>query len=148
MKLFHLPILLAALCLAAPAAGLADDHHHGDRCYWHGPGYGYGYRGYRPYYYRPYAYGGLPFFGYFPPVPSVGITYSTAPDGPAYQNTQGDNLASEVQEALHRKGYYHGEIDGEPGPATRSAIREYQSDHHLNVNGHIDRGLVHSLGLD
>jgi peptidoglycan hydrolase-like protein with peptidoglycan-binding domain len=34
----------------------------------------------------------------------------------------------EVQEALHRRGYYRGPVDGIFGPLTRAAIRRIQQD--------------------
>ena len=53
----------------------------------------------------------------------------------------------DVQIALQNRGYYRGPIDGDVGPGTRYAIREYQYDYRLPVTGRIDRYLLRSLGV-
>jgi peptidoglycan hydrolase-like protein with peptidoglycan-binding domain len=58
-----------------------------------------------------------------------------------------DSSVSQVQSALAREGYYRGAIDGSVGPATRNAIRRFQSKHGLEVNGQIDRPVLEALGL-
>jgi peptidoglycan hydrolase-like protein with peptidoglycan-binding domain len=58
-----------------------------------------------------------------------------------------DSIDADVQRALRRRGYYHGPIDGDIGPGSRSAIREYQADHGLRMTGRIDGSLIRSLGL-
>ena len=40
-----------------------------------------------------------------------------------------------TQKALKNAGYYHGAIDGKLGPVSRKAIREFQADHDLKVDG-------------
>jgi peptidoglycan hydrolase-like protein with peptidoglycan-binding domain len=52
-----------------------------------------------------------------------------------------------VQEALARRGYYAGEVDGVIGPETRNAIREFQRDNGLQVTGDINSQLVQALKL-
>jgi len=64
---------------------------------------------------------------------------------PRYYNAR--SLEADVQLALRRQGYYYGPIDGDIGPGTRSAIRNYQIDRRLPVTGRIDTYLVRSLGL-
>ncbi len=56
-------------------------------------------------------------------------------------------LEEDVQTALQREGYYRGPINGDLDTFTRSAIRDYQSDHSLAATGHISRDLLRSLGL-
>jgi peptidoglycan hydrolase-like protein with peptidoglycan-binding domain len=58
------------------------------------------------------------------------------------------DLTSDVQRVLRHDGYYRGDIDGDIGPGTRAAIRQYQYDHHLEVTGRIDRSLLGSLGIE
>jgi His-Xaa-Ser repeat protein HxsA len=164
--------LLGALCLAAPVTGWSKDKHHhgghrhhssshhgshnyhGSHRYHHGPSisfrsyrsypsYGYGY-GYSPYSYYPYS-------GYssYYSGPSVGLSYAT---GPTYYSTPrvadyDDDLAVDVQRALARRGLYRGAIDGDVGPGTRAAIREYQYQNRLEVTGRIDRSLLRALGI-
>ena len=42
-----------------------------------------------------------------------------------------------VQAALHKLGYNVGKVDGKLGSKTRAAIRSFQKEHHLSVNGKI-----------
>lgn len=114
----------------------------------------------RPTYYSSYPtyysnYSGYP-YGYsssYYSQPSIGISLSTAPLLTSYTRTvrssgYGDeDLAIDVQRVLSRRGYYKGGIDGEVGPGTRAAIRQYQYDRRLEVTGRIDRSLLRSLGL-
>lgn len=64
-----------------------------------------------------------------------------------YDSGDADSSVSQVQAALARAGYYHGAIDGSVGPATRNALRRYQSRHGLEVTGRIDRPVIEALGL-
>jgi peptidoglycan hydrolase-like protein with peptidoglycan-binding domain len=62
-------------------------------------------------------------------------------------NASGSQIRA-AQEALKEQGYYGGEIDGIAGPITRSAAREYQGDHELEVTGRLDRATLDSLGVE
>ena len=137
-----LPALLAALSLATPVSALAkdrdhrdrDDHRHHDRNDHHYSS--------RPSYYsshhRPYLYGSS--YGrspYYYGGPTIGFSYyhSSSPrtvyrGRPAYESYS-DGLAADVQRELRRRGYYRGSIDGDIGPGSRSAIRQYQADRGL-----------------
>jgi Putative peptidoglycan binding domain len=91
-------------------------------------GYGYGY---------PY-YGGYPYgYGYYTPRYTVyagnGIT--------------DDATVAAVQRRLARGGYYHGSVDGVIGSGTRSAIRAFERNNGLPVDGVIDRQLLRTMGL-
>lgn len=154
--------LTAALTLSVPATGWTKDkdkHKHHDRSY-HGHSHGHycppvvAYRSYRPYpYYSSFpaysSYGyGYPYYS----RPSFGISLSTGPTYATYSRTvrttdYDDDLAVDVQRALARRGYYRGAIDGDVGPGTRGAIREYQYRNRLEVTGRIDRSLLRSLGV-
>jgi len=112
-------------------------HHWGGRRHY-GHSYGYGY--------YPYA---RSYWG-----PSFGLSFSTAPTytryvyrGSTVNGSYSDNLAADVQRELKRRGYYRGSIDGAIGPASRSAIRAYQADRGLSVNGRIDRSLLDALDI-
>ncbi len=153
-------LLFAALCFAAPVTGWSKDkhHHHSDRHHYSHSRYcppTVSYRSYRPYSYYSYApsYYSYP-YGYssYYARPSLGISFSTGPSYATYSRTvrtsdYDDDLAEDVQRALARRGYYRGEIDGDVGPGTRGAIREYQYRNRLEVTGRIDRSLLRSLGL-
>ena len=41
----------------------------------------------------------------------------------------------ELQKALKNTGYYKGSIDGKPGSATTEAVRAFQGDHNLKIDG-------------
>jgi hypothetical protein len=95
--------------------------------YPYGYGYGYGYP-----YYGTYPYG----YGYYTPRYTVydrGIT--------------DDATVAAVQRRLARAGYYHGSIDGVIGPGTRSAIRGFERNNGLQVDGVIDGQLLRTMGL-
>jgi hypothetical protein len=124
---------------------------HGHRCHWYNNSwvildpwflypwayYGYGYYPYGAYsYYDDGYYGG----GYYDDA-YVPQEYSQS----EYDNGTGNSNIREVQAALARKGYYRGAIDGSFGPATRSALRQYQLNHGLEVTGRIDRSVVAAL---
>jgi len=91
-------------------------------------GYGYGYP-----YYGAYPYG----YGYYAPRTSV---YATS-------SINDDATVAAVQRRLARGGYYHGSVDGVIGPGTRSAIRAFERNNGLPVDGLIDRQLLRTMGL-
>jgi hypothetical protein len=165
-----LPVIIAALVLALPAAGFSrdkhdwhrggdrhwSDHHFSGRYYRPSFGYGYGY-GYYPYSYYDYGYGPYYYPYYYPRSTfgfSFGPSYSYYPYSSYSSVYQGriasgypDGLAADVQRELRRRGFYRGSIDGNIGPASRAAIRSYQAERGLRVTGRIDSSLLRSLGV-
>jgi hypothetical protein len=161
--------LLAVLVLAAPATTFADRKsnrgHSSHRGHSHSSHRGHSHHGHRhssfggifsrsyyssPRYYSSGYYGGYGYgssFGYYS-RPAVVLSYSSTP---RYESVSryddGDSLEMDVQQALRRRGYYRGAVDGDIGPGSRAAIRTYQADHGLTVNGRIDSGLLRSLRL-
>jgi hypothetical protein len=93
-------------------------------------GYGYGYPYYGSY---PYGYG----YGYYAPRTTV---YATA-------GINDDATVAAVQRRLARGGYYHGSVDGVIGNGTRTAIRAFERNNGLPVDGVIDRQLLRTMGL-
>jgi hypothetical protein len=91
-------------------------------------GYGYGYP-----YYGSYPYG----YGYYAPRTTV---YATS-------GINDDATVAAVQRRLARGGYYHGSVDGVIGPGTRTAIRAFERNNALPVDGVIDRQLLRTMGL-
>ena len=112
------------------------------------------------YYYDPYSYS----YG-APTYPDYGDgAYS---DGPGYSDpgygrsrnydntrrysrngtTHNDSMVALVQEQLARDGYYKGAIDGVEGSRTYYAIRAYQRDHNLQVDGEITDEVLQAMGL-
>jgi Putative peptidoglycan binding domain len=97
--------------------------------------YGYGY----PYYsygYYPYDY-----YGSYP------YTYGYYYGQPGYSTYGNGSIVIQVQSRLARAGYYRGPIDGIMGPGTRFAIRAYERDHGLRVDGVISGPVVGNMGL-
>jgi putative peptidoglycan binding protein len=64
-----------------------------------------------------------------------------------YDGLQPDEVIADVQAALQQLGYYAYAVDGVLGPATETAIANYQRDYGLTVTGAIDPATVTSLGL-
>lgn len=96
--------------------------------YPYGYGYGYGY---------PY-YGGYPYgYGYYTP------RYTVYPD----RGITDDATVAAVQRRLARGGYYHGPVDGVIGSGTRAAVRAFERNNGLPVDGVIDRQLLRTMGL-
>jgi len=91
-----------------------------------GFGYPYGYSGYYPY---DYSYG---YYGY---------------NRPGYDTYASGSIVIQVQTRLARAGYYHGPTDGAMGPRTHYAIRAYERDHGLRVDGMISGQLLRNMGL-
>ena len=155
--------VMAALCLLPQAAGAKDkkakgnDHNTGrhdsnhnddDRVLYRShPRSGFtlslgtGYAG-RGYYYGP------PRSAYYYERPDVRY-YATRELAPReyYSRGSNDSAGAAVQQALSRRGYYQGSIDGQIGPQSRRAIARYQADRGLRVTGIISDSLLHSLGL-
>lgn len=99
-------------------------------------GLGYPYYGYGwdyPYY-GPYPYG----YGYYTPRDTV---------YPADRGYTDDRTVAAVQRRLARGGYYRGAIDGVIGPGTRAAVRAFERNNGLPVDGVIDRDLLRTMGL-
>jgi Putative peptidoglycan binding domain len=93
----------------------------------------------------PYAYSD---YGY-----PYGYDYSANYDDPPPSDSQygskeyWSDLAMSVQSKLTDDGYYHGEIDGVLGSGTLEAVRQFQTDHGLDVTGKIDPALLSALGI-
>src|SRR6478736_5109591 len=151
MKTTKLIIIALALSLMAGSSAFAQtryyNHHHHNYHSHSGvnfsiglgfPYYGYGY-GYYPYGYGAYPYyGGYPYaYGYNSPRTTV---YAT-------RGITDDATVAAVQRRLARGGYYHGSIDGVIGAGTRTAIRNFEANNGLPVDGVIDRQLLRTMGL-
>ncbi|MDQ6623551.1 MAG: peptidoglycan-binding protein [Verrucomicrobiota bacterium] len=107
----------------------------------------------RSHYNRIVIYGGGYYYwnaGWWYPAYGYNPGYSNYVfDGPiyGYNNLAPGDVVSETQRSLAAQGYYNGAIDGDFGPRTRAAIRNYQADHGLVVSAAIDAETLDSLGL-
>jgi len=98
-------------------------------------GLGYPYSGYG----YPYSYGAYPYgYGYYTP------RYNVYPADRGYTD---DATVAAVQRRLARGGYYHGAIDGVIGAGTRTAVRAFERNNGLPVDGVIDTQLLRTMGL-
>jgi len=118
--------------------------------YGYGYGYGYPYYSYGPSvsfgFGYPYSYGYYPYgySSYYPYDYSYGYYGYNRPGYNSYGN---GSIVIQVQSRLARAGYYRGPIDGVMGPRTHYAIRAYERDHGLRVDGTISGQLVRNMGL-
>jgi len=124
----------------------------GDRGRWghHHHHHHHGHRHYRPRYYSYYSGFGYPYgFGYGYGYPYSGASASLYYNGynPQSAARGGGSVVVEVQQQLASAGYYRGTIDGVIGNGTRSAIRAYERDNGLRVDGRIDDRLLSALGV-
>lgn len=53
-----------------------------------------------------------------------------------------DPVVRDIQTELAARGYYKGEADGRTGPATAKAIRDFQTDRRMGVDGQPSEGLL------
>ena|SRR5437660_121667 len=113
-------------------------------------GYGYPYYSYGPSvsfgFGYPYSYGYYPYgySSYYPYDYSYGYN---SYNQPGYSTYASGSIVIQVQSRLARAGYYRGPIDGVMGPGTRFAIRAYERDHGLRVDGVISGSLTRNMGL-
>jgi Ni/Co efflux regulator RcnB len=109
-------------------------HHRSRSNVFFGIGLGYPYYGYGYPYHGSYPYG----YGYYPRPRAVVYAETAYTD---------DATVAAVQRRLARAGYYRGAIDGVIGHGTRSAIRAFERNNGLPIDGRIDRRLLATMGL-
>jgi peptidoglycan hydrolase-like protein with peptidoglycan-binding domain len=82
-----------------------------------------------------------------------GVPHGNEPaDAPAHADahvraTPGSDRVAAVQRSLADRGLYHGKIDGVWGAETEAALRKFQSQNNLAVNGKLDAPTADKLGL-
>jgi hypothetical protein len=94
---------------------------------------------------NPYYGYGYPYYGSYP----YGYGYYSRPRAVIYADTAytDDATVAAVQRRLARGGYYRGAIDGVIGHGTRTAIRAFERNNGLPIDGRIDRRLLATMGL-
>ena len=85
----------------------------------------------------------FPAYGYDPAY----NTYSYEEPIYGYGDLEPAQVIANVQTELQRMGYYRYAVDGQMGPMTRAAIRDYQRDNGLAITSAIDEPTLDSLGL-
>jgi Putative peptidoglycan binding domain len=99
-----------------------------------------------------FAFPFFPFFSFYYPYPYYPYPYDAYYPSYGYGGNPGsygvnDSLVVQVQRRLASDGYYSGPIDGVIGRGTRRAIRAYERDHGLPVDGAIHGRLLVTMGL-
>jgi peptidoglycan hydrolase-like protein with peptidoglycan-binding domain len=79
------------------------------------------------------------------PVPVAAPAPPTAPAMPA-NLTPAQQRIAKIQMALNANGAQL-DVDGKLGPATRDALKTYQSAHNLNATGRSDAATLKALGI-
>jgi peptidoglycan hydrolase-like protein with peptidoglycan-binding domain len=72
---------------------------------------------------------------------------SRAKRGPSYQTHPDADRYKEIQQALADKGYYKGEVNGQWGDDSVSAMKKFQADQKLPDDGKISAPVLIGLGL-
>lgn len=73
----------------------------------------------------------------------------TIATGPAAEQAAGVDLVLRTQQRLHEQGFYvRNNVDGRWGPATSSALRNYQRANAMASTGQLDAPTKTALGLD
>ncbi len=127
-------------------------HHHGNygRYYYLGGipyfypfGFGFGY----PSYYGSY-YGGFgDAYGYGGGYPDRDAAYNGRIADNNSGQQAGGSLPEAVQRQLAKRGYYKGTVDGQFGPASRTALSRFQKKAGLKETGKIDEDTLDALGF-
>lgn len=76
--------------------------------------------------------------------PVVQTVASTSPPRAARPATDGQ-LVSDIQRGLASLGFFRGQIDGNPGPETARAIREFENFHRYKITGQVQPDLIELL---
>ncbi len=64
---------------------------------------------------------------------------------PSRDDEATNTTVARVQADLRKRGQYAGPVDGEVGPATKAAIRNFKRERGLPVNSQIDTSLLRAL---
>ncbi len=111
------------------------------------PGFGFGAYPYYPAYYYPPYYPYYPPYRPYPPYPAVS-SGTVTPGAPSATNTVDPATVRAIQAELQRGGYNVGPVDGRLGPRTRAAIREYERQNGLPIDGSPSRFLLDHMRAD
>ncbi|MGE5102749.1 MAG: peptidoglycan-binding domain-containing protein [Deltaproteobacteria bacterium] len=68
--------------------------------------------------------------------------------GASSTQAQNSQTVRDVQQALKQKGFEVGAVDGQMGPETQSALREFQQSQGLPQSGNLDQQTLTALGVN
>lgn len=80
------------------------------------------------------------------PDPAYATLYARTPYEIAPAAVQRDTLRR-ARAILRKDGFYHGELDAEPGPATEEALSRFQRSHRLPKSGQLDIDTLAAMHL-
>lgn len=80
------------------------------------------------------------------PYDTASVTNKTSDDTGKVKITK--SIIKKVQRELNDLGYDCGKVDGVAGKKTKKAVKAYQKDYGLSVDGIIGKELLGSLGID
>ena len=75
------------------------------------------------------------------------ITLAQSAGAVTYQKGSAGAPVSQLQQKLKTWGYYNGEVDGVYGSGTERAVREFQKDNGLTVDGRAGPATLRALGI-
>ena len=75
------------------------------------------------------------------------ITLAQSAGAVTYQKGSAGATVSQLQQKLKTWGYYSGEVDGVYGSGTERAVREFQKDNGLTVDGRAGPATLRALGI-
>lgn len=81
------------------------------------------------------------------PYSSSATKSNTSKTSAKSNSSQSSELVKKVQRALNKKGYNCGTVDGIYGQKTKNAIKKYQKNNKLTVNGKITKQLKKALKI-
>lgn len=75
------------------------------------------------------------------------ITLVTGAEAASYKKGSTGDMVSQIQTALKKQGFYSGAVDGVYGSSTESAVKAFQQDRGLTVDGKAGSWTLKALGL-
>ena len=81
-------------------------------------------------------------------MPSSADDHSTATNQPGSAGQNDASTVRSVQQALKDKGFDAGAIDGQMGPSTEKALRDFQQANGIPQSGVLDQKTLEALGVD
>jgi len=72
---------------------------------------------------------------------------SVQPTHRSFQNAPSPERYKEIQQVLSDKGYFKGDVNGQWGPTSVDALRQFQSDQNLVADGKLGSLSLIALGL-